>query len=188
MHIAAARALHSHLLPALTRMHNLLMGQAERWDDIVKIGRTHLQDATPLTLGQEFSGYAAQIEAGIQRLWNVQPRLHALAQGGTAVGTGLNAPDNFDEDMAREISAITGLPFTAAPNKFAELAAHDTLVELSGALSTLAVSLTKIANDIRLLGSGPRSGLGELRSEAHTSELQSLMRISSAVFGLKTKT
>ncbi|HEY9578720.1 MAG TPA: class II fumarate hydratase [Rhizorhapis sp.] len=162
MHIAAARALHSHLLPALTRMHNRLMEQAERWDDIVKIGRTHLQDATPLTLGQEFSGYAAQIEAGIQRLWNVQPRLHALAQGGTAVGTGLNAPDNFDEDMAREISAITGLPFTAAPNKFAELAAHDTLVELSGALSTLAVSLTKIANDIRLLGSGPRSGLGEL--------------------------
>src|SRR3546814_14888457 len=139
-------------------MHNRLMEQAERLDDIVKIGRTHLQDATPLTLGQEFSGYAAQIEAGIQRLWNVQPRLHALAQGGTAVGTGLNAPDNFDEDMAREISAITGLPFTAAPNNFAELAAHDTLVALSGALSTLAVSLSKIAKYISLLGSGPPSG------------------------------
>ena len=162
MHIAAARALHSQLLPALTELHACLSGQAQRWSDIVKIGRTHLQDATPLTLGQEFSGYAAQICANIERLWDVQPRLHALAQGGTAVGTGLNAPDGFDEDMAREIAAITGLPFTAAPNKFAELAAHDTLVELSGVLNTLAVSLTKIANDIRLLGSGPRSGFAEL--------------------------
>ncbi|MBK5263810.1 MAG: class II fumarate hydratase [Alphaproteobacteria bacterium] len=162
MHIAAARALHGHLLPALTRLHARLTEQAGRWDDIVKIGRTHLQDATPLTLGQEFSGYAAQIAANIARFGDVQPRLHALAQGGTAVGTGLNAPPKFDTDIAYEISAITSLPFTAAPNKFAELAAHDTLVELSGALNTLAVSMTKIANDIRLLGSGPRSGLGEL--------------------------
>ena len=167
MHIAAARALHGQLLPALTSMHSRLSEQADRWAGIVKIGRTHLQDATPLTLGQEFSGYAAQICANIERLWDVQPRLHALAQGGTAVGTGLNAPKTFDEDMAREIAAITGLPFTAAPNKFAELAAHDTLVELSGVLNTLAVSLTKIANDIRLLGSGPRSGLGELMLPAN---------------------
>ncbi|MCF8708059.1 class II fumarate hydratase [Rhizorhapis sp. SPR117] len=162
MHIAAARALHGHLLPALTRLHARLAEQARRWDDIVKIGRTHLQDATPLTLGQEFSGYATQAAANISRLEDVQPRLYALAQGGTAVGTGLNAPPQFAEDMACEISAITSLPFTTAPNKFAELAAHDTLVELSGALNTLAVSLTKIANDVRLLGSGPRSGLGEL--------------------------
>lgn len=167
MHIAAARAVHGQLLPALTNMHSRLSEQAERWAGIVKIGRTHLQDATPLTLGQEFSGYAAQICANIERLWDIQPRLHALAQGGTAVGTGLNAPDNFDEDMAREIAAITGLPFTSAFNKFAELAAHDTLVELSGVLNTLAVSLTKIANDIRLLGSGPRSGLGELELPAN---------------------
>lgn len=167
MHVAAARALHGQLLPALTNMHGRLAEQAERWAGIVKIGRTHLQDATPLTLGQEFSGYAAQICANIERLWDIQPRLHALAQGGTAVGTGLNAPDNFDEDMAREIAAITGLPFTASSNKFAELAAHDTLVELSGVLNTLAVSLTKIANDVRLLGSGPRSGLGELELPAN---------------------
>ncbi|MBB4640580.1 class II fumarate hydratase [Rhizorhapis suberifaciens] len=167
MHIAAARALHGQLLPALTNMHSRLSEQAERWAGTVKIGRTHLQDATPLTLGQEFSGYAAQICANIERLWDVQPRLHALAQGGTAVGTGLNAPHGFDENVAREIAAITGLPFTAAPNKFAELAAHDTLVELSGVLNTLAVSLTKIANDIRLLGSGPRSGLGELELPAN---------------------
>eukprot|EP01013_Petalomonas_cantuscygni_P020402 TRINITY_DN3876_c0_g1_i1.p2 TRINITY_DN3876_c0_g1~~TRINITY_DN3876_c0_g1_i1.p2 ORF type:complete len:422 (-),score=98.50 TRINITY_DN3876_c0_g1_i1:1991-3256(-) len=162
MHVAAARALEVELFPALEQLHDALADKAQQWKSIVKIGRTHLQDATPLTLGQEFSGYAAQLVAGRDRIESVLPRLHQLAQGGTAVGTGLNAPENFGENIAKEISKITGLKFTSAPNKFAELAAHDTMVELSGALNTLAVSLTKIANDIRLLGSGPRSGLGEL--------------------------
>jgi len=162
MHVAAARALEVELFPALEQLHDALAEKAQQWKSIVKIGRTHLQDATPLTLGQEFSGYAAQLVAARDRIESVLPRLHLLAQGGTAVGTGLNAPENFGEHIAKEISKITGLKFTSAPNKFAELAAHDTMVELSGALNTLAVSLTKIANDIRLLGSGPRSGLGEL--------------------------
>ncbi len=163
MHIAATRAVHDRLLPALKRMRDQLAGQAERWDHIVKIGRTHLQDATPLTLGQEFSGYAAQVADCIDRLDAVMPRLMRLAQGGTAVGTGLNAPKGFGEEFAKEVSRLTRLPFTSAPNKFAELAAHDTLVELSGVLNVIATALTKIANDVRLLGSGPRSGLGELR-------------------------
>ncbi|ASK89817.1 class II fumarate hydratase [Sphingorhabdus sp. SMR4y] len=162
MHVAAARALEVELFPALEQLHDALAEKARQWKSIVKIGRTHLQDATPLTLGQEFSGYAAQLVAARDRIESVLPRLLQLAQGGTAVGTGLNAPDSFGEHIAKEISKITGLKFTSAPNKFAELAAHDTMVELSGALNTLAVSLTKIANDIRLLGSGPRSGLGEL--------------------------
>src|SRR5205085_5267760 len=151
MHIAAGRAVHMRLLPALKTMHARLADQAKRWDSIVKIGRTHLQDATPLTLGQEFSGYAAQIGDCIARVEGVQPRLMRLAQGGTAVGTGLNAPKGFAEAFAKEVSNLTKLPFTSAPNKFAELAAHDTLVELSGVLNTIAVALTKIANDIRLL-------------------------------------
>ena len=163
MHIAAARAVHMKLLPALGTMHERLADQAKRWDSIVKIGRTHLQDATPLTLGQEFSGYAAQIEDCIARVEGVFPRVLRLAQGGTAVGTGLNAPRGFAEDFAKEVAKLTQLPFTSAPNKFAELAAHDTMVELSGILSVIATSLTKIANDIRLLGSGPRCGLGELK-------------------------
>ena len=162
MHVAAARALEVELFPALEQLHDALAEKAQQWKSIVKIGRTHLQDATPLTLGQEFSGYAAQLVAARDRVETVLPRLLKLAQGGTAVGTGLNAPENFGEHIAKEISKITGLKFTSADNKFAELAAHDTMVELSGALNTLAVSLTKIANDIRLLGSGPRSGLGEL--------------------------
>ena len=162
MHVAAARALEVELFPALEQLHDALAEKAQQWKSIVKIGRTHLQDATPLTLGQEFSGYAAQLVAARDRVETVLPRLLKLAQGGTAVGTGLNAPENFGEHIAKEISKITGLKFTSAPNKFAELAAHDTMVELSGALNTLAVSLTKIANDIRLLGSGPRSGLGEI--------------------------
>jgi fumarate hydratase, class II len=162
LHVAAARAVHGRLLPALRTIHARLAAQAEAWDGLVKIGRTHLQDATPLTLGQEFSGYAAQIEDGIARVEAVLPRLHRLAQGGTAVGTGLNAPRGFAEAFAAEIAGLTGLPFETAPNKFEALASHDTLVELSGALNVLAVSLTKIANDIRLLGSGPRCGLGEL--------------------------
>jgi fumarate hydratase class II len=163
MHIAAARSVKLKLLPALNRMHAQLAEQSKRWDDIVKIGRTHLQDATPLTLGQEFSGYAAQVEACIERVEGVMPRVLMLAQGGTAVGTGLNAPDGFAEEFAKEVSRLTQLPFTSAPNKFAELAAHDTLVELSGVLNVIAVALSKIANDIRLLGSGPRCGIGELK-------------------------
>jgi fumarate hydratase class II len=163
MHVAAARAVQQRLLPAMRTIHKRLAAQAQAWDGIVKIGRTHLQDATPLTLGQEFSGYAAQIEDGIARVEAVMPRLHRLAQGGTAVGTGLNAPKGFDEAFAAEIAKLTRLPFETAPNKFEALASHDTLVELSGVLNVLAVSLTKIANDIRLLGSGPRSGLSELK-------------------------
>ena len=163
MHVAAARVMIMKLLPSAKVMQKLLAELAEKWDGIVKIGRTHLQDATPLTLGQEFSGYAAQIEANIERLEQMMPRLYRLAQGGTAVGTGLNAPAGFAEAFAKEIANLTRLPFTSAPNKFAEMAAHDTMVELSGALNTLAVSLTKIANDIRLMGSGPRCGIGELR-------------------------
>ena len=163
MHVAAARAVHQRLLPALNTIHTRLAAQAKAWDRIVKIGRTHLQDATPLTLGQEFSGYAAQIADNLERVQGLLPRLHRLAQGGTAVGTGLNAPKGFGEAFAAEIAKLTRLPFETAPNKFAEMGAHDTLVELSGVLNVIAVSLTKIANDIRLLGSGPRCGLGELR-------------------------
>ena len=163
MHVAAARSVHSQLLPAITAMRGKLAELAKRWDGIVKIGRTHLQDATPLTLGQEFSGYTAQVDDNIERIEQVLPRLYRLAQGGTAVGTGLNAPKGFGEAFAEEMANLTRLPFVSAPNKFAEMAAHDTLVELSGVLNTLAVSLTKIANDIRLMGSGPRCGLGELK-------------------------
>ena len=163
MHISAAVAIHRRLFPALTMIHERLSDQAKKWDDIVKIGRTHLQDATPLTLGQEFSGYAAQVEDCIARVKCVLARLMRLAQGGTAVGTGLNAPDGFAGEFAAEVSKLTQLPFTSAPNKFAELAAHDTLVELSGILNVIAVALMKIANDVRLLGSGPRCGIGELK-------------------------
>ncbi|MFL6847386.1 MAG: class II fumarate hydratase [Sphingomicrobium sp.] len=163
MHIAAARSVHRRLLPALEQMHERLADQAQRWDRIVKIGRTHLQDATPLTLGQEFSGSAAQMADNIDRVEAAMPRIMRLAQGGTAVGTGLNAPKGFAEEFAKEVSRLTQLPFTSASNKFAELAAHDTLVELSGVLNVLAVALTKIANDVRLMGSGPRCGLGELK-------------------------
>jgi fumarate hydratase class II len=162
MHIAACREVETLLIPALRRLHAGFDVHAQNWDDIVKIGRTHLQDATPLTLGQEFSGYAAQIANGIARLEAVLPRLRLLAQGGTAVGTGLNAPQGFDEEIATEIAQLTGLVFVTAPNKFEALASHDSYVELSGALNVLAVSLSKIANDLRLLGSGPRCGLGEL--------------------------
>ena len=163
MHVAAARSVTARLLPALKMMHARLAAQAEAWDRIVKIGRTHLQDATPLTLGQEFSGYARQIEDNIDRVEAVLPRLYRLAQGGTAVGTGLNTPNGFAEAFAKEMANLTRLPFTTAPNKYAEMAAHDSLVELSGVLNVIAVSLSKIANDIRLLGSGPRCGLGELK-------------------------
>ena len=162
MHIAAAEQVHHALLPALEHLYAALSAKAEEFADIVKIGRTHLQDATPLTLGQEFSGYAQQVARGIERVRVTLPRLHELAQGGTAVGTGLNARKGFAEAFAAEVGKITGLPFVTAENKFEALAAHDALVELSGALNVLAASLHKIANDIRLLGSGPRCGLGEL--------------------------
>ncbi|MBL8629394.1 MAG: class II fumarate hydratase [Rhodospirillaceae bacterium] len=162
MHIAAVIELERRLLPALKQLHAALDGKAKDFADIVKIGRTHLQDATPLTVGQEFSGYATQLRFGIERVQNTKPALLRLAQGGTAVGTGLNAKAGFAEKFAEELSTLTGLPFTPAPNFFEGLAAHDSLVECSGVLNTLAVSLMKIANDIRLLGSGPRAGLGEL--------------------------
>ncbi len=162
MHIAAVRQLVEETVPALGRLHAALDSKATAFADIIKIGRTHLMDATPLTLGQEFSGYAKQIELGIRRVEEAVPRLTQLAQGGTAVGTGLNAAAGFAERFAEEVSKITGLSFQTADNKFEALAAHDAIVEASGALNTVACSLMKIANDIRLLGSGPRCGIGEL--------------------------
>ncbi len=162
MHIACAEEIHHRLMPALQKLRNALNDKAQAWKAIIKIGRTHTQDATPITLGQEFSGYAAQVENGIARLEQTMPGLMQLAQGGTAVGTGLNAPIGFDKKVAEAIAAITKLPFITAPNKFEALAAHDAMVFSHGAINTLAASLFKIANDIRLLGSGPRSGLGEL--------------------------
>jgi fumarate hydratase, class II len=163
MHIATVEQIHHLLLPALRHLHHTLAERSKAWMEIIKIGRTHLQDATPLTLGQEFSGYASQIELGIDRLLGCLPRLYPLAQGGTAVGTGLNSKSGFDKEFAAEVAKFTGLPFTTASNKFEALATHDALVEVSGVLTTLAASLNKIANDIRLLASGPRSGIGELR-------------------------
>jgi fumarate hydratase class II len=162
MHIAAASEIAHYLIPALKHLHQALVKKQNEFKDIIKIGRTHLQDATPLTLGQEFSGYAAQVEAGIKRAEAVLPNLYKLAQGGTAVGTGLNAQKGFAEAFAAEVASITKLPFITAPNKFEALATHDAMVEAHGALNTLAVSLMKIANDLRLLGSGPRCGFGEL--------------------------
>ncbi|MEM1199888.1 MAG: class II fumarate hydratase [Pseudomonadota bacterium] len=162
MHIAAVEQVHHALLPALEHLHDALADKAKAWRKTIKIGRTHLQDATPLTLGQEFSGYAAQLKLGMERVKTTLPRLYPLAQGGTAVGTGLNTKKGFDKTFAAHVAKITKLPFKTAPNKFEALAAHDAMVEVSGALNVVAVSLFKIANDIRLLGSGPRSGLGEL--------------------------
>jgi fumarate hydratase class II len=162
MHVACAEEIVHRLLPALKTLRDALNSKAEAWKGIIKIGRTHTQDATPLTLGQEFSGYTAQVTNGIARIEQTLPKLMELAQGGTAVGTGLNAPVGFAEAVAGKIADITGLPFTTAPNKFEALAAHDAMVFSHGAINTVAASLFKIANDIRFLGSGPRSGLGEL--------------------------
>jgi len=162
MHIASVVQISNSLLPALRELRDSLQAKSDAFSDIIKIGRTHLQDATPLTLGQEFSGYVQQVTNGIARVEAVLPRLSQLAQGGTAVGTGLNTYKGFDTAVAAEVSKITGLPFETAPNKFEALASHDAMVEASGALNTLAVSFMKIANDIRYLGSGPRCGLGEL--------------------------
>ena len=162
MHVACAEQIVHDLLPALKHLHAALEAKAKLWAHIIKIGRTHTQDATPLTLGQEFGGYAQQVANGIKRIESTLPMLMELAQGGTAVGTGLNAPVGFAEKVAERIAAITGLAFTTAPNKFEALAAHDAMVMSHGAINTVAASLFKIANDIRFLGSGPRSGLGEL--------------------------
>ncbi len=162
MHIAAALEVTRHLVPSVRALRDALAAKAREFDDIVKIGRTHLQDAVPLTLGQEFSGYVAQLDASLARIDATLPGLLALAIGGTAVGTGLNAPAGFGDAVARKLAELTGLPLVSAANKFAALAAHDDLVMASGALRTLAGALMKIANDLRWLGSGPRSGLGEL--------------------------
>jgi fumarate hydratase class II len=162
MHIACAEQLVHHLLPALKQLHGALDDKAKSFAGIIKIGRTHTQDATPLTLGQEFGGYAAQVASSIRRIETTLPGLYELAQGGTAVGTGLNAPLGFAEKVAERVAAITGLPFVTAPNKFEALAAHDAMVFSHGAINAAAAALFKIANDIRFLGSGPRSGLGEL--------------------------
>jgi fumarate hydratase class II len=163
MHIAAGEQLVRELIPALEHLYAALLAKQNEFADIIKIGRTHLQDATPLTLGQEFSGYVAQIQLGIERVKATLPRVWPLAQGGTAVGTGLNAKKGFAEAFAAEVATITGLPFVTAANKFEALASHDAMVEVSGALNVLAASLMKIANDVRLLGSGPRCGFGELK-------------------------
>lgn len=162
MHIAAVLEIHGALLPAMSELHSALQDKMGAFAQLVKNGRTHLQDATPLTLGQEFSGYAKQIELGIERIKRTLPGLYKLAQGGTAVGTGINSKVGFDTRFAQEVAKITGYPFESADNKFEALAAHDALVETSGAFNVVATSLTKIANDIRLLGSGPRSGIGEI--------------------------
>ena len=195
INVAVAGEIVLRLLPALRAMHAELAAKAQGWGDIVKIGRTHTQDATPLTLGQEFSGYAAQLEAGIARIELTLPGLYLLAQGGTAVGTGLNAPKGFAGLVAERIAAITGLPFVSAPNKFAALASQDELVFAHGALNTLAASLYKIGSDIRLLGSGPRSGLGELAlpenepgssimpGKVNPTQVEALTQVCIEVFG-----
>lgn len=162
MHIATVCDLHARLIPALKLLGGALRDKEKAFDKIVKIGRTHLQDATPLTLGQVFSSYATQVELGLDRIHATLPRLYPLAQGGTAVGTGLNCKPGFAEGFAKHVAKITGYPFVTAPNKFEALAAHDALVEISGVLNVIATSFMKIANDIRMLGSGPRCGIGEL--------------------------
>jgi fumarate hydratase, class II len=195
MHIACAEEIYHRLLPALQYLRNALNDKAEQWRSIIKIGRTHTQDATPLTLGQEFSGYTQQVANGILRIEQTMSLLMQLAQGGTAVGTGLNAPAGFAKKVAERIAAITKLPFTSAPNKFEALAAHDAMVMTHGAINTVAASLFKIANDIRFLGSGPRSGLGELSlpenepgssimpGKVNPTQCEALTMVCAQVFG-----
>jgi fumarate hydratase class II len=195
MHIAAVLEFEEELLPSLRKLKDALKAKAEEFDKIIKIGRTHLQDATPLTLGQEFSGYVTQLEYGITRVESALPHLRMLAQGGTAVGTGLNTFKGFAEDIATEVSKMTGHEFVTAPNKFEALAAHDAIVEAHGQLNTLATSLFKIAQDIRLLGSGPRCGLGELKlpenepgssimpGKVNPTQCESLTMVCCQVFG-----
>ena len=198
MHIAAAERVVRDLIPALKHLHKALDAKARAFQPIVKIGRTHTQDATPLTLGQEFSGYAAQVWSSIRRIEATLPWLYELAQGGTAVGTGLNAPIGFAEKVADRIAALTGLPFVTAPNKFEALAAHDSMVFSHGAINAAACALFKIANDIRLLGSGPRSGLGELDlpenepgssimpGKVNPTQSEALTQVCVQVFGNQT--
>jgi fumarate hydratase, class II len=198
MHVAGAMEISSSLVPALRHLHQAIDAKARAWADIIKIGRTHTQDATPLTLGQEFSGYARQLELGIERLEQSLPRLMDLAQGGTAVGTGLNAPIGFAEGVAERIATLTGLAFRTAPNKFEALAAHDAMVFSHGAMNTVAASLFKIANDIRFLGSGPRAGLGELAlpenepgssimpGKVNPTQCEALTMVATQVFGNQT--
>ena len=198
MHVAAARALTHRTLPALHHLLAALEKKVADFSEIIKIGRTHTQDATPLTLGQEFSGYAAQLSMGIRQILATLPGLHELAQGGTAVGTGLNAPEGFAEGVADQIAEITGLPFVTAPNKFAALAGHEALVFSHGALNSTATALFKIANDIRFLGSGPRSGLGELQlpenepgssimpGKVNPTQCEALTQVCIQVFGNHT--
>lgn len=195
MHIACAEEIHHRLLPALQKLGNALNDKAQAWKSIIKIGRTHTQDATPVTLGQEFSGYAQQVRNGIARIEQTMPALMELAQGGTAVGTGLNAPIGFAEMVAERIAAITQMKFTSAPNKFEAMAAHDAMVMSHGAINTVAASLFKIANDIRFLGSGPRSGLGELSlpenepgssimpGKVNPTQCEALTMVCAQVFG-----
>ncbi|SDE91713.1 class II fumarate hydratase [Limimaricola pyoseonensis] len=195
MHIAVATTARDVTLPGLEKLHAALVEKAEAFKDIIKIGRTHTMDATPLTLGQEFGGYAHQVAMGIERIKGALPRIHELAQGGTAVGTGLNTPMGWGETVARNMAEITGLPFVTAPNKFEALAAHDAMVEMSGALRVVAGSLFKIANDIRLLGSGPRCGLGELMlpenepgssimpGKVNPTQCEALTQVCAHVFG-----
>ena len=195
MHVAAAYAIVKHLLPALKTLRDTLDGKARAFAGIVKIGRTHLQDATPLTLGQEFSGYVAQLDHGVQHVESALPHLYQLAQGGTAVGTGLNAHPQFADKVAAAIGKLTGLPFVSAPNKFEVMAAADALVFAHGALKTVAASLNKIANDIRWLASGPRCGLGELSipenepgssimpGKVNPTQSEALTMLCSQVFG-----
>jgi len=198
MHVAAVREIHTRLLPGLTRLHVALAGKAEAFAGIVKIGRTHLQDATPLTLGDAVGAWSHQAKTGIERVEACLPRLYQVAQGGTAVGTGVNAPAGFAEAFAEELAALTGLPFVSAPNKFEALAAHDALVEASGALNTVAASLMKVANDVRLLGSGPRCGIGELvlpanepgssimPGKVNPTQAEALTQVCARVFGNHT--
>lgn len=198
MHIAAVAALHDRLLPSAATLHEALIAKCDEFAQIVKIGRTHLMDAVPLTLGQEFSGYAEQVKRGKERVERVLPGLHEIALGGTAVGTGLNAPDGFAELSAAWITRLTGRQFVSAPNKFEALAAHDAIVEASGALKAMAAALMKIANDIRWLSSGPRSGLGELRlpenepgssimpGKVNPTQCEALAMVCTRVFGNDT--
>ena len=195
MHIATAVTAHEILLPSLNKLHKALNIKSDKFKNIIKIGRTHTQDATPLTLGQEFGGYAYQVEQGISRIKHALINIYPLAQGGTAVGTGLNTNKGWSEKVAANMAIITGLPFITAPNKFEALAAHDAMVEISGALKTVAASLFKIANDIRLLGSGPRCGLGELMlpenepgssimpGKVNPTQCEALTQVCAHVFG-----
>ena len=198
MHIACAEQIVHDLLPALKKLQSALEKKQDEFKDIIKIGRTHTQDATPLTLGQEFSGYATQVKNGVERIEMTLPKLMQLAQGGTAVGTGLNAPLGFAEKVAARIAKITNMAFTSAPNKFEALAAHDAMVFSHGAINTVAASLFKIANDIRLLGSGPRSGLGELSlpenepgssimpGKVNPTQCEALTQVCIQIFGNQT--